>query len=86
VDEWLKEISPTAELRRWFNHDPKRWNEFRHRYRAELAAHRETIENLRRRASEGPITLVYAASDEIHNHAVVLKHVILREREHANDL
>lgn len=64
-------------MRTWFGHDPKRWDEFRRRYRAELAQHSETLKDLRRRARESPITLVYAARDEAHNDAVVLRDVLL---------
>ena len=85
LDEWIKEIAPSAELRTWFGHDPDRWDEFRHRYRAELAGHPETLKDLRRRAREGPITLVYSARDEVHNDAVVLRDVILGRSEHSND-
>ena len=77
LDEWFKEIAPSAELRTWFGHDPNRWDEFRRRYRAELAHHPEILKDLRRRAREGPITLVYSARDEAHNDALVLKGVIL---------
>jgi uncharacterized protein YeaO (DUF488 family) len=77
LDEWIKEIAPSAELRKWFGHDPGRWGEFRRRYRAELARQPETLKDLRRRAREGPITLVYSARDEVHNDAIVLRNVIL---------
>jgi uncharacterized protein YeaO (DUF488 family) len=87
LDEWIKEIAPSAELRTWFGHDPRRWDEFRKRYRAELAEHAETLNDLRRRAREDPITLVYSARDEVHNDAVVLRNVILgiAETEPSND-
>jgi uncharacterized protein YeaO (DUF488 family) len=87
LDEWIKEIAPSSELRTWFGHDPRRWDEFRKRYRTELAEHSETLKDLRRRAREGPITLVYSARDEIHNDAVVLRNVILgrAEKEPSND-
>ncbi len=85
LDEWIKEIAPSAELRTWFGHDPDRWDEFRRRYRAELARHPEILKDLRRRAREGPITLVYSARDEVHNDALVLKDVILGKSEHSND-
>jgi uncharacterized protein YeaO (DUF488 family) len=87
LDEWIKEIAPSTELRTWFGHDPRRWDEFRERYREELADHSETLKDLRRRAREGPITLVYSARDEIHNDAVVLRNVILgrAEKEPSND-
>ena len=77
LDEWIKEIAPSAELRTWFGHDPNRWDEFRRRYRAELARHSNILKDFRRRAREGPITLVYSAKDEVHNDAVVLRNVIL---------
>jgi uncharacterized protein YeaO (DUF488 family) len=87
LDEWIKEIAPSSELRTWFGHDPRRWDEFRKRYRSELAEHSETLKDLRRRAREGPITLVYSARDEIHNDAIVLRNVILgrAEKEPSND-
>jgi uncharacterized protein YeaO (DUF488 family) len=89
LDEWIKEIAPSAELRTWFGHDPGRWDEFRRRYRAELARNSDMLKDLRRRAREGPVTLVYSARDEIHNDAVVLRNVILGradpKKAHAND-
>ena len=89
LDEWIKEIAPSADLRTWFGHDPERWDEFRRRYRAELARHSETLKHLRRQARAGRITLVYSAKDEIHNDAVVLRDVLLGraspKKEHAND-
>ena len=77
LDEWVKEIAPSAELRTWFGHDPRRWNEFRRRYRAELTQHSDLLKDLRRRAREGRVTLVYSARDEVHNDAVVLRDVLL---------
>jgi uncharacterized protein YeaO (DUF488 family) len=76
VDSWLKEIAPSTELRRWFAHDPTRWEEFRRRYRAELAASAHLLGELRAIARTGPLTLVYAARDEHHNDAVVLREVL----------
>ena len=76
-DEWIKDIAPSTELRTWFDHDPERWDEFRRRYRAEIAEHSDTLKDLRRRAREGRITLVYSARDERHNDAVVLRNAIL---------
>ncbi len=81
LDEWLQEITPSASLRTWFGHDPRCWNEFRHRYRIELAEHADALRTLRRHARERPITLLYAAKDEIHNHAVVLRNVLLGRAE-----
>ena len=77
LDDWVKDIAPSTELRRWFGHDPTRWDEFRRRYRRELAEHEELLNDLRRRARRGAITLVYSAKDETHNDAVVLRQAIL---------
>jgi uncharacterized protein YeaO (DUF488 family) len=72
IDRWIKEIAPSNELRRWFGHRPERWPEFRRRYLAELRRHPELVEEIREAARAGPVTLVYAARDELHNDAVVL--------------
>jgi uncharacterized protein YeaO (DUF488 family) len=72
VDLWLKEVAPSTALRQWFGHDPKRWDEFRRRYRAELDANDEAVEQLRDVIRKGRTTLVYGARDEAHNDAVVL--------------
>jgi len=77
LDEWIKEVAPSTELRKWFGHDPERWAEFRRRYRAELAGHSEIVTHLRRLAREGTLTLIYGAKDEAHNEAVVLRNVLL---------
>jgi uncharacterized protein YeaO (DUF488 family) len=77
--EWAREIAPSEELRRWFAHDPLRFEEFRTRYRKELAAYAEDLERLRAHASRRRVTLLYAARDERHNNAVVLAEV-LRQR------
>jgi uncharacterized protein YeaO (DUF488 family) len=73
VDLWLKDLAPSTELRKWFNHDPAKWDEFRKRYRAELKQKGDLLALLRHRTTEGPVTFVYAAHDEQHNSAVVLK-------------
>lgn len=77
LDAWIRDIAPSSELRTWFGHDPKRWDEFQRRYRAELAPQRQVLSDLRLRAGEGPVTLVYGARDETHNDAVVLRQVLL---------
>ncbi|GFO61454.1 hypothetical protein GMST_37790 [Geomonas silvestris] len=77
IDDWLKEIAPSDELRHFFGHDPQRWPEFRERYRQELTAHREELDRLRELAAGGRVTLVYAARDIEHNNAVVLKELLL---------
>jgi uncharacterized protein YeaO (DUF488 family) len=76
IDRWLKEIAPSTELRRWFGHDPSRWEGFRRRYRAELSQNATLLNELRVVARKGPLTLVYAARDEVHNEAVVLRDVL----------
>ena len=73
IDLWLKEIAPSDRLRKWFGHDPVRWEDFRKRYEAELRKKKEVLDPLRRRIDEGDVTLVYAARDEAHNSAVALK-------------
>lgn len=72
IDEWMKEIAPSAELRRWFGHDPKKWPEFQRRYKQELRAHADLVDKIAKLASRGRVTLVYGARDEAHNDAVVL--------------
>ncbi|HWO78938.1 DUF488 domain-containing protein [Gaiella sp.] len=78
LDEWARELAPSSELRTWFGHDPARFDEFRRRYLEELAAHEAKLAELRERASEGTLTLVYAARDSEHNDAVVLADVLRR--------
>jgi uncharacterized protein YeaO (DUF488 family) len=80
IDRWEKEVAPSPALRQWFGHDPARWDEFSRRYRAELKLKEraEPIQELRAMAREHPLTLVYAAHDEQHNHAIVLREVLLR--------
>jgi uncharacterized protein YeaO (DUF488 family) len=77
IDEWLKDLAPTTELRTWFGHDPDRWDEFRRRYAEEIHGHSELLAHLRKLAREGPVTLVYSARDEVHNDAIVLRDVLL---------
>ena len=79
IDEWLKDIAPSAELRRWFGHDPKRWAEFKARYREELRSAKRSaaLERLRDAArTRGSVTLLFAARDMTHNHASVLLEVL----------
>ncbi|GLI38129.1 DUF488 domain-containing protein [Geobacter hydrogenophilus] len=76
LDEWLKEIAPSNELRKQFCHDPERWAEFRASYRRELGANAELLDRLRKLAREGTVTLLFAAKDEEHNNAVVLKELL----------
>jgi uncharacterized protein YeaO (DUF488 family) len=76
LDEWAKELAPSAELRRWFGHDPERFAEFRKRYRAELRDRTEEVERLRSIARGGALTILYAARDREHNDAVVLAELV----------
>ena len=69
---WARDAAPSDELRRWFGHDPERFGEFRSRYLKELKSQRDRIAELRRRAKEGPLTILYGARDREHNDAVVL--------------
>ena len=78
LDEWDKELAPSAGLRQWFGHEPGRFAEFRRRYVDELRGHRPTLAELRRRARDGPLTLVFAAKDTEHNDAIVLREVLRR--------
>jgi uncharacterized protein YeaO (DUF488 family) len=72
LDGWVKEVAPSQDLRRWFNHDPEKWDEFRRRYFAELDANPDTWTVLAEAARKGPITLIYSAHDPDHNNAVAL--------------
>lgn len=76
VDLWLKEIAPSHELRKWYGHDQVKWNEFRERYSKELESNTDAVGKLRGVLQQGPATFVYAARDEGHNSAVVLKEFI----------
>ncbi len=79
IDEWLKELAPSAELRKWFGHSPERWDEFRKRYHAELERNPEGLERLIELCRAGPVTLVFGARDEAHNNAVALKEYLERK-------
>jgi uncharacterized protein YeaO (DUF488 family) len=77
IDQWFKDLAPSTALRKWFGHDPARWQEFRRRYAAEVHEHREMLNQLRTMARRGTITLVFSAHDELHNDAVVLRDLLL---------
>ncbi|RDE10052.1 DUF488 domain-containing protein [Pelagibacterium lacus] len=82
LDEWLKDVAPSTELRKWFNHDPERFPEFRRRYRKELSDNPD-VEKLAALAKKGKLTLVYSARDETHNQARVLaEYLAERQRSH----
>lgn len=76
LDEWLREIAPSTELRKWFAHDPKRWPEFRKRYRTELRKHAHELHALRQRAARKRVTLLYGTKDRQLNQAVVLEEML----------
>ena len=77
IDQWIKDIAPSTALRKWFGHDPARWQEFRKRYSSEIHEHPELLNTLRTLARQGPITLVFSAHDEVHNDAVALRDFLL---------
>jgi uncharacterized protein YeaO (DUF488 family) len=76
VDLWLKEVAPTTELRKWFGHDPDKWNEFKKRYLKALKNNKEAVDQIKEHLKKGTVTLVYSAKDEKHNQAVVLQEMI----------
>jgi uncharacterized protein YeaO (DUF488 family) len=77
IDMWAKDIAPSTTLRKWFGHDPARWQEFRRHYSDEIHRHRDRLDELRALARRGRITLVFSAHDEIHNDAIVLRDILL---------
>jgi uncharacterized protein YeaO (DUF488 family) len=83
LDEWLRDVAPSTELRKWYDHQVERWPEFRVRYRRELQATPELLDGiLEHERSAGTVTLLYAARDELHNEALVLAEA-LRDRASA---
>lgn len=80
LDGWLKEVAPSTELRKWFDHDPVKWEEFQRRYFAELDAHPEALEVLLEAVRKGRVTLLYSSRNTEHNQAVALK-VYLEKRK-----
>jgi uncharacterized protein YeaO (DUF488 family) len=73
LDAWLKDVAPSTELRRWFGHDPERWQEFRQRYAAELDARPDAWAPILQADRSGTVTLLYSSHDTEHNNAVALK-------------
>lgn len=80
IDRWLRKIAPSDALRKWYGHDARRWAEFRRRYRAELRAQRALVSELRRLARRRRVTLLYAAHDERHSNAAVLRELLVAAR------
>lgn len=80
VDLWLKDLAPSTELRKWFRHDPEKWDEFRQLYWSELEQKGDLLVLLKHRTTEGTVTFVYAAHDEKRNSAVALKEFLEERR------
>ena len=78
LDEWARELAPSTELRRWFGHDPSRFEEFRRRYTEELVTQEDKLRELRSRTRTGTVTVVYSARDTRHNDAVVIAEILRR--------
>lgn len=76
VTLWLKDVAPSTALRKWFSHAPARWKQFQARYRKELREKKDALALLKRKSNAHTVTLVYAARDEQHNEALVLKRVL----------
>lgn len=76
IDEWMKDIAPSPELRKWYGHDPAKWEEFRKKYKNELKGKPELIKRLKSEAAKGTVTLLFAAKDAEHANAAVLKEVL----------
>ncbi len=80
IDGWLKEVGPSTELRKWFSHDPAKWDEFRRRYDAELQANPDAWRPIVDAARQGTTTLIYSSHDTEHNNAVALKEFLKHHR------
>ena len=78
IDSWAKEIAPSANLRKWFHHDPERWSEFQRRYKRELGrkAAKDRLRELADRSAEGTLTLVFSTHDAEHSNAAVLRDLL----------
>ena len=81
IERWMKEVAPSPPLRKWFGHDPVRWAEFKRRYRDELTANPQPVDELLQLATEHDLTLVYAARDEPGNSAQVLRDYLQQRRD-----
>ncbi len=75
-DDWMKDIAPSTDLRKWFDHDADKWDEFRKKYKKELKDHKEDLKQLKKDSDGHNVTLLYAAKDEEHNQAVVIKEYV----------
>ena len=79
IDEWLKDIAPSDALRKWFSHDPSRWEEFKKKYNNELKDKNELLKELLADSRKGTVTLLFAAKDIGHNNAVVIKEALAKK-------
>lgn len=78
IDAWAKNIAPSTELRQWYGHDPKKWDEFRRRYFAELEANAALLDQLREQMGEGPVTFLYSSKENELNNAMALREYLER--------
>jgi len=76
IDQWLKEISPSNELRKWYSHDPAKWPEFKKRYRAEISKEMELLKRIKNEGKKGTVTLLFSTKELELNNAVALKEII----------
>jgi uncharacterized protein YeaO (DUF488 family) len=81
VDEWLRELAPSSELRKWYGHDPAKWTEFRKRYKKELEARSDLLARIKDEARKGTVTLVFAAKDSEHCNAGALKEILDKRKK-----
>ena len=75
-DEWYKELAPSTELRKWFNHDTKKWDDFKKKYFKELKKQHKLLEEIKEKSDGHNVTLIYGAKDKEHNQAVAIKEYI----------
>ncbi|MGE3993640.1 DUF488 domain-containing protein [Pseudorhodoplanes sp.] len=77
IDLWIKDLAPSTELRKWFGHETARWTEFERRYAAEVRQHVDMLDKIRKLAQRGTVTLIYAARDQEHNEAVIIRDMLV---------
>jgi uncharacterized protein YeaO (DUF488 family) len=83
LDAWLKDVGPSTALRKWFGHDPEKWDEFRKRYRRELDSRPDAWQPIVSAARRSPVTLVYSSHDTEHNNAVALREYLEAKMHHS---
>ncbi len=84
IDDWIKDLAPNSDLRKWFNHEPEKWSEFRKRFFRELDTRDRQVEAIMKLARKGTVTLVYGSREERYNNAIALKEYI-EGRMHGSD-